>query len=369
MGHHSPRSQRKRALPAVLIALSISVNLAACSSEPEQASSPARPVRTETVQKRPVASAISLSGRIEAEDEVSLGFRIAGRILQNNNQLGDRIEPGQVIARLESQNEENALRLAKAALTAAQGQLVQARNHFDRQRTLLEQGWTTNAIFDQAEQAQQTAQSQVDAAEAQLKTARDLVSFTELKADAPGVITSSGPRAGEVVQAGQTIVRVARHDGRDAVFDVPAQIIRNAPAYPQITVRLIDDPKVTAPGRVREVAPQANPETRTFEVKVGLSNPPPEMRLGASVVGRMETDANAVIEIPSSALTRINQQPAVWVVDPSNRTVSMRNIEVERFEQANVVVSQGLQSGDVIVIAGVQALHHGQEIRLLGSTP
>ena len=109
---------------------------------------------------------------------------------------------------------------AQANLAAAQGQLTQARNHFERQDTLLKQGWTTRVNHDQATQALQTTQSQVEAAEAQLKIAHDLVSFTELKADAPGVVTATGPRAGEVVQAGQMIVKLARQDGRDAVFDV-----------------------------------------------------------------------------------------------------------------------------------------------------
>jgi len=304
---------------------------------------------------------------VEAEDEVALAFRISGRLLESSGKLGDRVKPGQVMARLESQNELNTLRQAQAGLAAAQGQLTQARNHFERQETLLAQGWTTRANFDVATRAQQTAQSQVDAAEAQLKTAHDLVGFTELKADAPGVITATGPSGGEVVQAGQMIVRLARQDGRDAIFDVPAQVIRSAPSDSQITVSLTDDPAVTAQGRVREVAAQANPATRTFEVKVGLTDPPPAMRLGATVTGRLETDAVPIIEIPATALTRSNQQPAVWIVDPSSRTVSIRNIDVLRFEQANVVVSQGLDAGEVVVTAGVQALHPGQKIRLLGS--
>jgi RND family efflux transporter MFP subunit len=310
---------------------------------------------------------LSFSGRIEAEDEVALAFRISGRLLESNGKLGDRVQPGQVMARLESQNELNTLRQAQAGLAAAQGQLTQARNHFDRQETLLAQGWTTRANYDVATQARQTAQSQVDAAEAQLKTAHDLVSFTELTSDAPGVITAIGPSAGEVVQAGQMMFRLARQEGRDAVFDVPAQLIRSAPSDPQITVSLADDPTVTARGRVREVAAQANAVTRTFEVKVGLTEPPPAMRLGATVIGRLETNAGPIIEIPATALTRSNQQPAVWIVDPSSRTVSMRNVDVLRFEQAKVVVSQGLDTGEIVVTAGVQALHPGQKIRLLGS--
>lgn len=356
-----------RMIRMALVTMAPALLLMACQKETDTAAPAARPVRTVTIEKSSAGMPLAFTGRVEAEDEVALAFRISGRLLESNGKLGDRVKPGQVMARLESQNELNALRQAQAGLAAAQGQLTQARNHFERQETLLAQGWTTRANFDVATQAQQTALSQVDAAEAQLKTAHDLVSFTELKADAPGVITATGPSAGEVVQAGQMIFRLARKDGRDAVFDVPAQLIRSGPVDPQITVSLTDDPTVTAQGRVREVAAQANPMTRTFEVKVGLTDPPPAMRLGATVIGRMEMNAVPIIEIPASAMTRSNQQPAVWIVDPSTRTVSIRNVDVLRFEQANVVVSRGLDTGEIVVTAGVQALHPGQKVRLLRS--
>src|SRR5262245_7307455 len=344
-------------------------SLAACGENEKTAAPQIRPVRTVTVEKHEAGTPITLTGRIEAEDEVALSFRISGRILDSNLKVGDRLQPGQLVARLESQNELNALRAAQANLAAAQGQLTQALNHFERQDMLLKQGWTTRANHDQAKQAMQTAQAQVDAAEAQLKSAHDLVSFTEIKADAPGVVTVVGPAAGEVVQAGQMIVRVARQDGRDAVFDVPAQVFRAAPGDPQITVSLTDDPRVAARGRVRPGAPAANPVTRTFEVKVGLTDPPQAMRLGATVTGRMETEAVPIIEIPATALTKFNQQPAVWIVDPSSRTVSIRNVDVLRFDQAAVAVSRGLDTGEIVVTAGVQALHPGQKVRLLGSEP
>jgi membrane fusion protein, multidrug efflux system len=354
---------------ATLLLLALPITLASCQPEAETSAPIPRPVRTITVERSEAGIPVMLTGRIEAEDEVTLAFRIAGRVLENNRKLGERVEPGQVVARLESQNELNALRTAQANLGAAQGQLTQARNHFERQDTLLKQGWTTRANHDQAKQAQQTAQSQVEAAEAQVKLAHDLVSFTELKADAPGVVTGVGPAAGEVVQAGQMMLKLARQDGRDAVFDVPAQLIRTAPSDPEITVTLTDDPSVKARGRVREVAPQANPVTRTFEVRVGLTDPPAAMRLGATVNGRMEMEAVPFIEIPASALTEFNQRPAVWVVDPSTRTVSIRNVDVLRFDPASVAVSQGLDTSEIVVTAGVQALHPGQKVRLLGSEP
>ena len=350
----------------ILFALLIPVLLPACSQDAQTSAPEARPVRTITVEKREAGVPITLTGRIEAEDEVSLSFRIAGRILESDLKVGNQVKPDQLIARLESQNERNALRAANANLAAAQAQLTQARNHYERQETLLSQGWTTRANYDQAKKAMTTAQSQVEAAEAQLKTAHDLVSFTEIRADAPGVVTVLGPGAGEVVQAGQMIIRLARKDGRDAVFDAPAQLLRSAPANPRIVVALTNDPKVTAQGRVRTVAPQADPVTRTFEVKVGLIDPPPAMLLGATVNVRVETESVPIIEIPATALTRFNQQPAVWIVDPAQRTVAIRNVDVLRFDQANVAIAQGLDTGEIVVTAGVQALHPGQKVRLLG---
>jgi RND family efflux transporter MFP subunit len=359
---------RKTACGA-LIFLTLPALLAGCSREEEKPAPESRPVRALKVERRDTGVPVTLTGRIAAEDEVSLAFRISGRMVKMDVNVGDRVSPGQVIAQLDPVNEQNALRAAQANLTAAQGQLTQARNHFERQDTLLKQGWTTRVNHDQAVQALQTAESQTEAAEAQLKTAQDMVRFTELKADAPGVVTEIGPRAGTVVQVGQMIARVARQDGRDAVFDVPAQLIRAAPADPLVTVSLSDDPKVTAQGRVREVAPQANPVTRTFEVKVGLTNPPEAMRLGATVVGRMELSAVSVFEIPASALTRSNQQPSVWIVDPKQNTVSLRHVDVVRYDQNQVSVGYGLENGDIVVTAGVQALHPGQEVRLLGTNP
>src|SRR6201986_3161810 len=293
------RTMPRQVLSSALVVATCSLMLAACGRKAETEAAPSpRPVRTTTVEKRDTSIPQTFTGRIEAEDEVTVAFRISGRLLANDTKIGNRVEAGQLLARLESQNELNGLRQAQAALAAAQGQLTQARNHYERQETLLAQGWTTRANFEAATQAQQTAQSQVDAAEAQLNSAHDLVSFTELKADAPGVITATGPSAGEVVQAGQMIARIARQDGRDGVLDAPPNLIRPAPADPQITVSLTDDPTVTAEGRIREVAAQADPVTRTFEVKVGLTDPPPAMRLGATVTGRAHTNAGPTIDIP-----------------------------------------------------------------------
>ena len=356
---------RAKALPHLLLLLHVGL-LTACQPDTGSSQPEVRPVRTVVVAKREVGETVSYTGRIEAENETRLSFRIGGRMVERSVNVGDRVLPGQVVAKLEPQDELNGLRAAQASVTAAQAQFTEAYSNYDRQKTLLARDVASRAQFERAEQAMATARAQLDAAEAQLKAAKDRVSYTELRVDAEGTVIATGAEPGEVVQAGQAIIRVARKDGRDAVFDVPGQILRMAPADPLIIVSLSDDPAVTATGRVREVAPQADPVTRTFQVKVGLTDPPAAMRLGSTVVGRMQLEARPTIEIPATALMDVDRRPAVWIVDPKSLTVSARNVEVLRHDPATVAIAAGLDTGDIVVTAGVQALHPGQKTRLLG---
>jgi membrane fusion protein, multidrug efflux system len=350
-----------------LLLTAVAIVLTSCKPEVKADAPEVRPVRTITATRGEAAETVVLTGHIQAEDEPAMAFRIGGRMIERSVNVGDRVEPGQTLAHLDPESELNALRSAESALSAAQGQLIYQRGDFERQRQLLANGHTPRARFDQSQKALQNAQAAVDDAEAQLEIARDRVSWTNLRADAAGTVTARGAEPGEVVQAGQMIVRLARQGGRDAVFDVPAQLLRAAPSDSRITVRLTDDPAVTATGRVREVAPQADPVTRTFEVKVGLNDPPETMRLGATVTGSVKLASDPVIAVPASALTEFNRQPAVWIVDPKTLTVSMKNVELLRHDPGTVVIAQGLDTGDIVVTAGIQALHPGQKVRLLGS--
>jgi membrane fusion protein, multidrug efflux system len=356
-----------RRQPVLAIALTLVLVLAGCKPETaEEAPPPPRPVRTVVVEKGGLAESIVLTGQIQAEKEVALAFRIGGRIIERSVDTGDRVKPDEVVAKLDPQNELNALRSARAALSAAKARLEQDSNHFDRQDTLLKQGWTTRANFDQAQQALRTAQASVDDAKAQLEIAEDRVSYTQLKAGLTGTITRRAAESGEVVQAGQTVFTVARDSGWDAVFDVPAQVLRTAPEDADVIVALTDDTSVTAKGRVRQVDPQADPVTRTFKVRVTVNDPPAAMRLGATVTGRMEVNQGHGISLPASALTAADKNPAVWVVDPESLTVALKPVEILRFDPGTVVLSGGLYGGEIVVTAGVQALHPGQKVRPLG---
>jgi membrane fusion protein, multidrug efflux system len=361
------RSRARQSRSLLLWIAVLAATLAACRQEPEPQPPEIRPVRAVTIEKRDTSVPVVLSGSIQAEDQAPLAFRISGRMIARTVNVGDRVRAGQVVARLDTQNEQNAARTARANLSAAQGQLTHARSVLQRRVPLAARGAVAQTELDQAREGVQTAQAAVDAAEAQLKFANDQLGFADLMADAPGVVTAVGAEPGEVVQAGRMILTVARQGGRDAVFDVSGQVLRSTPKDVPIMVSLTDDPSVTASGRIREVAPQADPVTRTFEVKVGLTNPPPAMRLGATVTGRLQLDPSLTIDIPATALTRSNGQPAVWIVDPATSTVSLRTIDVLRYDPDAVVVSRGLAPGDIVVTAGVQALHPGQKVRRLES--
>lgn len=324
-----------------------------------------RPVRAITIGKVDAGGMVTLTGTVQAQTEINLAFRIDGRLIERTVDVGDNLRPGQLIARLDPENEEAGLQAARAQLAAAGARLVEARNNFERMRDLVVENAVSRAQYDQAEAVLTSAQAQVEAAQSQVDVAQNRLSYTRLVADVAGVVTARGPQSGEVVSAGRMIVQVAREGARDAVFDVPAQVKDSAPKNPQITVALSDDPNVAAVGRVREVAPRADPVTGTFAVRVRLIDPPVAMRLGSTVSGRMKLDAAPGIEVPASALTRAEGKPAVWVFDPSSGTVSLRPIGVQRADATTVQVSAGLKPGDVVVTAGVQALRPGQKVRLL----
>lgn len=347
-------------------AAALTVLISACTPEKEATKAEARPVRVVTVDEHQAGQTVQFAGTVESQVQVELAFRIGGRVVERLVNVGDSIEAGQRIARLDSSDEENGLRAAEASFAAADGQLAEARLNYDRQRQLYSRQVVARAAVDRVEQALTSAQAAADAAQAQVGIARRRLEDTILYADAPGVITAVGVEAGEVTSPGRMVVQVARDDGKDAVFNVPAATIASSPPDPEVLVTLSMSPATTAKGRIREVAPRADAATGTFQVRVGLIDPPAEMRLGSTVTGQVTFGGAAGIQIPASALTSSEGQPAVWVVDPATQKVALRTIEVENFTPAFVSVSQGLAVGEIVVTAGVQALRPGQEVRLPG---
>ena len=345
--------------------LLVAAAVSGCDKPPPPASQ-ARPVRTVIVEQRAGGEIVSLTGQVRAKDQASLAFRLDGRMIERLVDVGDVVEGGQIVARLEPQIQQSALRSAEANLSSVEAQLNEARITLWRQQELLKDGWTSRANFDKAQHQLETLQGQVDAAKGQLRIAQEQLSYTVLSADAPGAVTAVGAEPGEVVHAGGMVVQIARQGGRDALFDVPEQLMRTGPRDPVVEIALTNDPQVKATGRVREVSPQADPSTRTFQVKVGITDPPEAMRLGATVAGHITLSAPLAVEVPASALTKTTDGPAVWVVDPQSHTVTLRSVHVLRYDPATVAISQGLETGDFVVTAGAQTLRPAQKVQLAG---
>ncbi len=190
---------------------------------------------------------MSLAGTVESQVLVNLAFRIGGRLTERLVDVGDTVEPGQLLARLDPTDEENGLRAAEASLVAAEGQLCEARIDYDRQRQLYERQIAARVAFERAEQLFITRQSAVDAAAAQVGIARRRLADTELYADAAGVITAVGAEPGEVVQAGRMIVEKSQDGGLDAVFDVAAGVLGREPARPGGHRRADPDARASPP--------------------------------------------------------------------------------------------------------------------------
>lgn len=309
----------------------------------------------------------ALTGEIQSRRESDLGFRVGGKVMERLVDVGDEVAEGGLLARLDSQDQQNALEAARSALAAAQASIEQSRTQEERQRKLLADGYTTRTQYDNAQRRYAQAQAELAGAEANLKSARDTLSYTELRADRAGVITAKGAEPGQVVASGQMVVRLADPNDREAVFQVPGAGLRpgGGGEMPPVEVRLVSDRNLVAEGIIREVSPGVDPVTRTYTVKVALTDPPPAFLLGSSVVGRAKLPTQSVIDLPSSALFQTAAgEPAVWVVDRPQNIVGLRPVSVLQYDTGTVTVSSGLDTGETVVIGGSQKLRPGQKVTI-----
>jgi membrane fusion protein, multidrug efflux system len=353
---------RLKAAIGILVLISA---LAACKKEEEKAAAPnIRPVRTVTVEPKEAGDTLSLTGEIQPRYQADIGFRVDGKILERPVDVGTQVKKGDLLARLDPQQFRQDLEVAKAEVAKAEAEVTRAQAQEYRQRELLKNGHTTRVHYDLALKTFKTAQAELDSSRARQVQASENLGYTDLKADADGVISAIGAEPGQVVSAGQMVVRLAQPGEREAVFNVAEAGFRNPPSNPTVAVELVSNPDIKASGKVRYVSPQADPTTRTFTVRVSLPDAPPQMRLGANVVGSVTMKEGMAVTIPGSALFQKDGQPAVWLVTKDG-TVQLKPITVERYQGDAIVVGNGLTQGDVVVTGGVQKLLPGQKVRLM----
>jgi RND family efflux transporter MFP subunit len=323
---------------------------------------PVRPVLSTVFEAPALDSAVAV-GTVEPRFKTDLGFRVLGRLIKCPVSVGDMVAEGQVVAAIDSTALELAVRSARAELSKSQAQLANASATEERKRTLIATNATTKQMLDDAEQARAGAEAAVAQAKANLTKGLEQLSYAEIKADFAAVVTSIGADVGQVVSPGRAVVTVARPDIREAVVDIGPDFPVPLKVGLPFTVSLQLLPTIEVHGTVREIAPQADAATRTYRVRIALTDPPPTFRLGSTITARLSNDQTSNIRLPESAVLAKDGQTFVWAVDLPDGTVSLRKVDVSHDEHG-MWVKSGLAAGTRVVTAGIHSLNQGQHVRI-----
>jgi RND family efflux transporter MFP subunit len=297
--------------------------------------------------------------------ESRLGFRVAGKIVKRQAEVGQRVKQGQLLAQLDPQDYRLATDAARAQVAAAQTNRDLAGADFKRYAALRDQNFISGAELERRETTLKAAQAQLEQAQAQLSSQANQARYTDLVADVAGVVTAVEAEPGQVVTAGSAVVRIAQDSPRDVVFSVPEDKVAAIRPGSEVAVRAWasgGDFK----GKVREVAASADPVTRTYAVKVGIDgvDQPPLGATATVVPQSLNMVGTPVIKLPTSALRQEGQASAVWVLDKSTMTVRSQQVQIATADGNDAVIAAGLQPGMTVVAAGVHVLSPGQKVRI-----
>jgi len=352
--------RRKIALSSLAL---VALLVASCSKEEEPRPEVIRPVLSVVVEPRdPTLS--GFVGSIQPEVSAQLSFRLLGRLVSRDVDIGDTVKKGATIAALDPQALQLSVQQAQADLSSAQAEAANAAANEARAKALLASKAIAQSDYDSAQQANAAAQASVTQAQAALAKAQEQLGYAQLFCDFDGVVTSVGAEVGQIVNAGQTVVTVARSDVREAWVDIPDQIATELKPGTEFAVALQSAPTITGQGKVREVSPQSDDITRTRRVKLSLVDPPVAFRLGSTVTVTRSVALKPAIVLPDSALLDEDGKTSVWVVDPAALTVGLRPIQVGAQASGYFTVASGIDAGTRVVTAGVHSLTQGQKVRI-----
>ena len=352
-----------------VVSLACAALLLAACSKPAPPEEPVRAVKLMTVGTSAYASNHEYAGEVRARLESRLGFRVAGKLLKRQAELGQQVKAGQVLAQIDPQDYRLAADAARAQVAAAATNRNLAAADFKRYQALKEQNFISGAELERRESTLKAAQAQLEQAQSQLAVQGNQAGYAVLAADVAGVVTAVEAEPGQVVAAGAPVVRIAADGPRDVVFSVPEDKVAGLKVGVPVSIRVWAQAGQPLTGKVREVAASSDPVTRTYPVKVSIesSTPPP---LGATVYVVPEAQAAAavpVIKLPTSALRQEGQSTSVWVFDKASMTVRSQPIQLATADGNEVVVASGLQPGMQVVSAGVHVLSPGQKVTVYQS--
>ena len=352
-------------VPLCSIALALLLGLAACRDDEQEAAAPVRPVLSVVAVVRTTDTLGPFAGTIEPRYKSDLGFRVFGRMVARFVDVGSIVTKGQELAALDPAVQALSVRSAEATVASAEAQFVNAEAEETRQRDLAQRNITPQAQFELIQRNRETAEANLTRARASLRKAKDLLSFTQLAADFDGIVTGRYAEPGQVVNAGQKIVTVARPEIREAVIAVPNELA-DALSHPNdFTMTVALDPTVSMKAAsVRAVDPTADPTTRTRAVFLTLNDPSDAFRLGITIAVTLTRPVSPRIDLPATALLDKDGKSFVWVVEPAKSTVALHEVTVMARDSDTAILSGGIAAGERIVIAGVHSLTSGQVVKV-----
>ncbi|MBM0138396.1 efflux RND transporter periplasmic adaptor subunit [Pseudomonas cannabina] len=348
--------------PALALGLVSLLSLSACSAGKSADKALVR-VAVQPVTAMNITNSVVLTGDIQARKVTEQAFRVSGKLVKRYVDVGDRVRANQVLARLDPREQKNDLASVNAEVAVRESRLHLAEQNYQRQQILLPKGYTNLSEYQKARSGLDSARGDLAALQAQRATARDQVGYTELVAVADGVITARHAEEGQVVQAATPVFSLA-HDGeREAVFSAYESLLRSDQTGGSITVNPLGQPNIRLSGVIREITPIVSAANGTLRVRVALPDDATVPALGSVVSARLETRSQSAFALPWSALSRTQDKPAVWLVD-EQATVRLAPVKVLRYEQGQVLVSEGLSEGDQVVSRGLQFLYAGQKVEV-----
>jgi multidrug efflux system membrane fusion protein len=386
VGSSLPRGRRGwtfnaglRALRAASLAIFAVWALGACHGKAPRAVPPAivlaLPVLSDSAAGAGAGEGIRYPVEAAARYSNAVSFRVAGKLIERKVRLGDSVRRGQVIARLDAVDAEKQAASAQAVLDAADHRLTFAKQQLDRDQTQFAQNLIAANQLEQTQDAYAAALAGREQSAAQLVVTRNTLQYNTLMADHDGVITSENADTGQVVSAGQAVYGLAWSGDTDVFLDAAAGDLGRIAIGQTASVTFAALPGRRFAARVREVAPAADSQSRTYRVKLGLLQPEPAVRFGmtgdatlsssgASAAGASGNAAGGpAFKVPATAIFHHGKTPAVWVIRPADSTLELRPVTVSSYGERSTVVTAGLREGDTVVQAGVHTVFAGQHVK------
>lgn len=354
-----------RQISPLLMALLMVATLAACSKPPEKTED-IRPVRAIVLSSSDVDVNAEFSGEVRARVESRLGFRVAGKIVNRKVDVGALVKKGQVLMQLDPQDLQLSQAQSLAALRSAETSRDLAKAELKRYQELRAKNFVSQAVLDEKESTFKSAQSNVEASQAAYRGQSNQAGYAALVSDVDGVVTAVSAEAGQVVQPGTEVVRVAKSGEKEIVIGLPEDKVDTLRKISDVHVRLWADPSKSVIGKIREISPVADPATRTYTAKVTIPDSLAEAKLGMTAVVRFASKTDTPqIKVPLTALFNEKSVTSVWVVEGG--VAKLVPVTVTGAAGNDLILGSGVKPGQTVVTAGVHLLKPGQKVKILGN--